>query len=270
MKKRLIPVIVAVLTLLPSFGLSAQGFYTENPSLSLAARTSAEFDWKVMKGLHLNASEELRFVDSSTKSLVRSYTTVGASYKICPYLKAGAGYSFIACTKTKDDVTSPLLRHRLYAELQGMYSFGNFKLSLREKVQGTVRTGEFNPYQEPKTAYMLRSRIKLAYDKKKFAWKPYASFEVSNTLNAVNFVDSWNGVALVGDDVLYNDVYVNRLRTRLGVDWRLTKRSSLDLYLLYDFKRGKDIDATKKGKLVSVTGELDNVLSLGVAYRFSK
>ena len=267
MKKRLLPGIAALLISLPSF---AQSFITEDPSFSLSARTSAAFDWKIAKGLHLNVSEELRFVDSSSKSLVRSYSTLGASYKVCPYLKVGAGYSFIACSKTKDDVTSPLLRHRVYGEITGMYGIGNIKLSLREKIQGTVRTDDFNAYQEPGTAWMLRSRLKVSYDKKKMSWKPYAAFEVSNTLNAVNFVDSWNGVQLVGDDVIYNDIYVNRLRTRLGVDWRLSKRSSVDLYLLYDFKRGKDIDATKKGKLVSVTGEMANVISLGIAYTFSK
>lgn len=247
--------------------LSAQEYFTGVPSYSLAARTGAEFDYKICRGLHASVSEEIRFVDSEKKSLMRSYTGAGLSYKVCPYFETGVSYTFIAAEKKLEEGREPWLRHRASFDVKGMYGFGKFKLSLRERVQGTFRTDDYNRYQNPGVALCLRSRLKLSYAPDRVPLKPYAFVEVKNSLNAVN-LNSWKGVELV-DDVMYNDVYLTGVRAALGTGWRLSKKNSIDFRLMYDFKRNKDIDATKKGKLKAVCGELSNVFSLAVYYKFS-
>ena len=57
-------------------------------------RTSLDLDWKLAKGLHLEAGYELRTEDSFG-SLDRHQASVGLSYKITDYLKAGASYTYI-------------------------------------------------------------------------------------------------------------------------------------------------------------------------------
>jgi len=247
----------------------AQEYFTGSPRYSIAARPGAEFDYKVFKGFHLTAGESLHLVDSDTKTLVRSYTKVGVSYKVCPYFKCGLGYTFIAAGKKLSDGTKePWLRHRPHADVTGMYSFGDFKLSLRERFQGTARCDDYNRYQTPGFVVDMRSRLKLSYSTARSSWSPYTYAELTNSLNAVN-LKSWEGTVLVNDNVMYNDVYVKNIRAALGTEYQLSRHSSLDFHLLYDLKRKKDIDASKKGKLKSVYGELSNVFTFVLIYKFS-
>ena len=52
-----------------------------------------------------------------------------------------------------------------------------------------------------------------------------------------------------GDNVRYNDVYVNRVRLQPGIEWRLNRRQTLDFYLLGDYTYDKSYDAKKNGNL---------------------
>ena len=72
----------------------------EDDSDAFGARGSAEVDYKIMKGMHVNVSEELRFLGGS-HLLDRSYTQVGFSYKFLDFLKAGVSYTAIAVHKSE-------------------------------------------------------------------------------------------------------------------------------------------------------------------------
>ena len=74
------------------------------------------------------------------------------------------------------------------------------------------------------------------------------SVELRNTLNNVHF-NSPSYTAEPGDNISYNDVYINRVRIQPGVEWRLTRRQTLDFFLLADYTYEKDIDAKKDGNL---------------------
>ena len=78
--------------------------------------------------------------------------------------------------------------------------------------------------------------------------EPYFSVELRNTLNAVSY-SSYTHTIEPGDNVLYNDAYISRVRLQPGVSWRLSRRSSLDFYLLGDYVFEKDYDANKQGDL---------------------
>ena len=129
-----------------------------------------------------------------------------------------------------------------------MYNAGYFKFSLRERFQLTHRTGEMNIYQNPRNAFALRSRFKVAYVSPSKPIEPYVSVEVRNTLNNVHY-ESPSFTEVQGDNVRYNDVYVNRVRLQPGIEWRLNRRQTLDFYLLGDYTYDKSYDAKKNGNL---------------------
>ena len=127
----------------------------EDMDFDFRARLSAELDKRIVRGLHLNLSEEFRLKDDFS-SVDRFYTTVGLTWKTCPYFKIGAGYTLMNLHR-RDDAGGWKwdLRHRATLDLTGMYSAGQFKFSLRERFQLTHRTGDMNIYQNPRNAFAL-------------------------------------------------------------------------------------------------------------------
>ena len=247
---------IAVILSMTSVFANAQDFVYQDPEFGIAGRISVAFDQKIASGLHVALEEELRSMDGFTE-LDRSLTSLHISYKTCPYFKVDAGYTFMKVFGNPDD-----LRHRANLDFIGVYKFRQWKLSLRERFQTTTKTKEINTYQQPRTALALRSRLKASYNCRTMPLKPYASFEIRNTLNSVDFACL--------PVVSYNDVYINRYRGSIGTEWVLDSRNLLDFYILLDYNYNIDIDATKKGKLKAVSSIPYYCTSFGVAYIFSR
>lgn len=240
--------------------LAAAQTYTEDTTFDFRARAGVSADWKVAGGLHLSAGEEIRLKDNLS-SFGKSVTDIGLSYKFGKHFKIGADYTFIY---GKDD-----LRHRADVFATGILKAGRWKFSLREKLVLTHKTGEFNVYQQPVNALDLRSRIKASYDIRHSPLEPYAFCELRNTLNAVKYSGT------TASSMTYSDVYVNRVRTGLGLEWKLSNTGSLDFYGLFDYCYRKKYDAygpdAKKhdyGDLKSLTISPALQLTLGLAYNF--
>ena len=246
----------------------------------LRGRIDVGVEKKIVKGLYVGVSEEMRLMDMMS-SLDRFHTTVDLSYKVCPYFKVGAGYTLMNLHRYDDDsdTWSWQMRHRAFLDLTGMYKTGSWHFSLRERFQLTHRCGEMNVYQNPRNEMVLRSRFKVSYNVHSAPIDPYFSVEVRNTLNAVSY-SNWTYTSEQGDNVSYNDVYVNRVRFQPGLQWKVAKHHSLDFYILGDYCYDKDFDATKKGKLKYTTDSDGNKIyslyygrsfntSIGVGYTYS-
>lgn len=246
-------------------------------------RLSLAVDKKLARGLHLRLEEEIR-MDNNFGSFDRFHTTLGLNYKVNDYLKVGLGYAMINPYSTANSAFKSS-RHRVMVDATGSIRFGDWRLSLKERFQATYRTGDMNLYQNPRTAMTLKSRLKLQY-KGMRRMEPYAYVEVRNTLNApvVNATynsatDTWGyysdgtftqkgaeGWFLEG----FDGVYINRLRGGLGVDYRLSRSSSLDICLMADRVMDKVVDANAEGtKLKSYTRETGFVGWLTVGYCYS-
>lgn len=255
----------------------------DDDSDAFGVRLSGEVDYKIMKGMHVYASEELRFL-GGTRFLDRSYTEAGFSYKVCDYLKAAVSYTAIAVSKSEtvmpdtEEITTNWTewRHRVTGDLTASVKFGQFKLSLRERVQGTYKMRELNNYQQPQMGWVLRSRLKLSYDFRTVPLEPYAYFEPRLVLNG----SKW-GPESAGDDYKkaeflgHKDVYMNRYRGAAGLEWKISKRNSIDFYALYDYLYDKEIDARKEGSDKGValkrpiTGLSSSRVSVGIGYKYS-
>lgn len=88
-------------------------------------------------GDYMIADLELRTKDSFNE-IWRYQATIGGDYKINSFLKAGLGYVYID-VKNSSDQWNP--RHRLYLDLTGTLKSGDWRFSLKEKLQLTHSSG---------------------------------------------------------------------------------------------------------------------------------
>ncbi len=267
--------IIACQLLLPNHA-KAQTDVDLDPEIG--GRLSFTLDKKITRGLHVSLEEEVRF-DNNFSSFDRFQTTVALSYKVNDNLKLGLGYAMINPYSSSNNAFKNS-RHRLMLDVTGGIRLGNWRLSLKERFQATYRSGEMNLYQNPRTALILKSRLKLQY-KGLRRLEPYASFELRNTLNAPVIVAYYNGTSYITDTYAtegdagwfldgYSNIFVNRLRGTIGAEYRLTKRSSLDISLMADYVMDNIVDANSEGTILKTyTHETGFVGWLTAGYRYS-
>ena len=262
--KRLISVIL--LAAAAAYGLKAQE--TVNALTSdLRTRTSVGLDWKIAKGFHLEADYELR-TGSALSSLDRHQATVGLSYKITPWLKAGASYTYIYHHRTSD--WTP--RHRLSTDLTFSWKSGDWRFSVKEQLRLTHKTESLNYCQEVANPLTLKSRFKVQYKGFKNI-EPYAFLEARNIFNDPSCTATWSTTSQAYADYKftgYNHCYFNRGRAALGMEWKLSRNSAIDFCAMADYCYDKQLDVDKTHTyLKSYTWDqaLNGILS--VSYKFS-
>lgn len=262
--KRIFTMLLAVaLPLLASAQISESDLETD-----LGARIGATVDKKLAKGLHLQLEGEARFNDNFS-NFKRWDLGLGMTYKVNPYFKIGGGYMLIN-RENSSDVWK--IRHRVYLDAMGSVSAGDWRFSLKERLQLTHRDVNAYKHQTTPNSLTLKSRLKAAY--KGFGnWEPYGYVELRNVFNDPACTATWNSVSEAFEDYSftgYTHAYANRLRGSLGVEYKINASHSLDFYLLGDYTRDKEIDTGSSGTVLkSITWERGFMTALCVGYKFS-
>lgn len=189
---------------------------------------------KIAKGLNLSLDGEFRSADN-LRQVDRWDVGLGLSYRICPYLKVGGGYTYLynynsSKVKYKTDEVkladngyyslekkyySPywVSRHRWNVDVAGNYTFGRVTVSLRERYQYTY---ECKANTDRTTSYLYYSG---AYDSDQGGY-PY--------------VGSSEGT---GDNTTTSKTYdaesKNVLRSKLTVDYNI-RRCPLDPFVEFE------------------------------------
>ena len=273
--KKWVLLFLALTTWLPL--LRAQG--TDNDlETDWRGRASVELDMKIFKGFHMFTEEQVRIIDNFGRP-GRYQMTLGTSYKLQPWLKGALSYSFMERVNAKKEY-SP--RHRVSLDLTASRKEGPWQFSLKERLQLNHRPGSMNEYEQTRNALYLKSRVKTAYKINKI-WTPYLFLELKNTLNAPSINADFNtttqqyltpsglsageqGWFLSG----YHDIYICRYRAGLGTEYKFSKAHAMDLYLLTDYCRDKNIDANSAGTVLkSMTWDQAMQLTFGVGYIYS-
>lgn len=231
-------------------------------SFSTGGRASVGVDYKVFKGFHIEAKEEVRAADNFA-GLESLRTTIGLSYKPLNFLKLGVGYTLINPYKIDKELDNDVLytgfwapKHRLFADATGALKLGQFNLSLRERLQLTHNADDaMNVYQSTRNALALKSRIGIKYKGWRYV-EPSLSFEVRAALN-----DPWgytSGSAQTTADTKreyyaythtgYTHAYIDRLRVNLGADILPNKHHSFGPYVLFDYLMDYEIDTNGADK----------------------
>ena len=249
------------------FPVALRAQVTDNELESaVRGRLSVGVDKKIVKGLHVALDGELRTEDSFA-SVGRYQAGLSVSYKFLPFLKASAGYLFI---ENRNSAGEWKMRHRYYGDLMAGVRAGDWRFSLKERLQLTQREVG-NPYQSTPNMLALKSRLKAEY-KGFAALNPYTFVELRSALNEPAVKATWNGSEWSSYSFGgYKDTqWFNRLRGALGVEWALSKQHALDFYVLADYCRDKVIDTNKEGtKLKSLSYDRLFLTSFGVGYVFS-
>ena len=233
------------------------------------SRTSIGMDWKISNGLHLDAGYELRTADKFSR-IERNQFSIGVRYSPIRYLGIGAGYYFIG-HYNNEMVLKP--KHRLYFDLTGSYKFEGWKLSLRERIQMTHKSYDFNEYQQTPDLVELKSKLKLAY-KGFIHLEPYIYVELRNCFNGPSFnadYDETSGKYTNYEFIGYSDAYVNRLRGAIGVEWKINANHSIDFKIMSDWCKDKVIDTNAEGtklKSYSWMRALNTSLAIGHVFSF--
>lgn len=258
-------VVGLMIALFPVLGF-AQGTVNDLET-DLGARVNVSVNKKIAKGFHVVAEGEFRLSDNFS-SLGRYQAGIGLTYKISPVFKVGAGYQLIEKLNS-DAEWKP--RHRFYADASATLSAGDWRFSLKERLQLTHRQVN-NPYQNNPNSLALKSRIKVSY-KGFSSVTPYGYVEVRNVFNDPACSATWSSASQAYTDYSfkgYTDAYVNRVRGSLGAEWKLTKNHALDFYILGDYGYDKNIDTNASGtKLKSLTYDPSFKTSFCVGYQFS-
>ena len=247
-------------------GAFAQGT-TNDLETDLGARVNLSVNKKLAKGLHLIAEGEARMSDNLS-SFNRYQAGLGLTYKISPMFKVGAGYEFIEKLNS-EAVWKP--RHRAYLDGSFTLKAGDWNFSLKERLQMTHREVN-NVYEHTPDKFELKSRLKVAY--KGFGKvTPYAYAELRNVLNDPSVSATWSSLSKAYGNysfIGYTDAYINRARGSVGLEWKLSKNSALDFYVLTDYCYDKNIDVNSEGTILkSLTYDQTFRTSICLGYQFS-
>jgi len=141
-------------------------------------------------------------------------------YKVNKYLRVGGNYRFAI----RSDVT----RHRFYGNVTFRYRIQQFRLSYRVRLQK-----EFEREQIAET--YLRNKLRVLFNTKKA-------------------IDPFIGTEFYYHIFHYRGSQFDKFRIRAGIDWSLNKKSSINLFYLYQ-------------KEIYVVDPLQNYI-IGVGYNY--
>ncbi len=252
-----------ILSLFIITNMKAQDIYHEPDTSYTDVTTRVGFSVRkeLPRKFQITWEEELR-TKSNVSEIDRIHSSLGVSYSGIEYLKLGLGYVFQSIWHDGKKKTNYEkywdFRHRIEADVTGNYKYMRWKFSLRERFLTTFRTDDPNKLEKANPKMALRSRLYAEYSIFGKPLRPYASFEISNTLNAPAYA-SGN--------------YIDGLRSEVGLKWRLNMRNSLEFFYRFDVNYNRDIDIDYKKDKVTIKGiyitkqrDFNNII--GVFYTF--
>jgi len=234
----------------------------------IALRTSAGVQWRIIPKLSVSAGYQLR-TKPNFEGIDRQTISASAAYKFTSWLSAGTGYSFLA-SRSSDGTFKP--RNRCYLDLTGSISFGDWKLSLKERLQFTNKSYSVNSYEEVQNNLALKNILGVKYTGLE-KLVPYASIEARISLNDPFWTydyDEQTGKYLNAQFAGYKSVYLSRIRPVIGVEWSISEMHSIDFRVLCDFSHSQKIKASSDGTALTSIAWKDSIkLSTSIGYTFS-
>lgn len=252
---------------------------TSTTTHSMQMRVGAEFNKKWQNGVGLHFGEDLRFdlfgftngVNAGA-NFNKSYTSVSVSYKDprFKYLKVDAGY-VLKILGTKDwNYVNKWMRHRVFVSLTGSYRYEQWSFSLRERLMSEFRMGDIDLhkatgyYEHNRADLYLRSKAEVAYHSMSKPLKPYIWCEVVNTLNANPLQQKYAN----NDPTQQGHQYIRRVRTAIGVTWRLNKQNALDFCYRFNYGYDRDVTVKANSQKLLLTEETEFQHAIGIKYNF--
>lgn len=254
--------LTACTLLLPVFCAAAQdNIYEVSEEMKesdFQPRVDVGFEIPLAEDFSFTINNELRFRDNS-KRIDRNYLQGSFSWETCDYFSLDAGYIFQSILNIGDLEYKRewQYRHRVFLDLKAELELDDWKLSLTERPLVNLRPWA-DGIHDPKAEWLIRSKIKADYDIPKTDLTPYAFFELSNTLNTVDYGGG---------------PFVDRLRFCLGMKWDFSDFCNMELYYYFDIKNARDVSYTTHNNQedlyrIYLNKERQYVHVLGLSFNF--
>ena len=159
-----------------SFAMPASFAWSQESDFGVWYSVSAEH--KLIKRLDLDLSAALRTFENAAK-VEEVFFEGGLSYKLTSFLTIGGAYRI---SENIEDDLSYHLRHKLFGDIKGTYSPGNFDISGRARFQRRYKTF-FEDEEDKIPDSHGRYRIKILYRTPSFPVNPYISYEIFCPMN---------------------------------------------------------------------------------------
>lgn len=228
-------------------------------------RTGLAIEKNISKKFSIVADAELRTL-GFTSETERYLFGVGADYEIFKNFKLGLGYEY---QKVQDSynwgysiygVDSARVwmqpRHRFQGDISYKYKIGDFTLSLRERAQATFKNDNDRIKQNGDTNFARvnpdftwRNRIKVEYNIPKCKFTPALS------------VESY----MLFSDPDITSAYFTKLKYTLGVEYKINKKNSIELYGMYSNERS-GTEIVVPGPNYYIIGPWANSSTFGISY----
>ncbi|MBP1645916.1 MAG: hypothetical protein H6Q16_1491 [Bacteroidetes bacterium] len=213
------------------------------PTISKPYGSSLSFELtkKLKNNLSISFEQELR-TRNNFKEFDRTTTFLSFDYSPEKYFKIGCFAGLILNNEFYSKHTEsgrinidtnylqPRYRGGFYAT--GLYKIGNFKLSLRERIQFTKwdKFKRIRPEKiifdtlEARQKFELRSKLELSYKIPKTKIEIYSNAELFLYLNRKRNLETLE----------YEDPFVNEIRYIIGLNYNFNKHHELNLYFRYN------------------------------------
>lgn len=196
-------------------------------------------------GLKLTFEEEIRSAPTH-----RSHTTISLAYTPIDYLSLSAGYVLKLYGDKGWEHPNDFLRHRVNVDATGQVTLGQWKLSLRERIMLDARADKIDLLEKNRADAVLRSRLQAVYSIPNYPLSIIAKMELFNTLNAKYFGQ-----------------YINKLRPEIGLQWKVTKKNTLNLAYRYNYVYSRNIDVLDSG-VIAIEHEYQHKHIILLTYKF--
>lgn len=259
--KRLIGIVFVLLIVLPVRAVKLKEDVTDTIRF-VETRVNAEFTKQFRHGLSLGLEEEIRarvFQTGQNAYFRGSYTTLTFAYEPIQYLKLETGYTLRLLGYKGWTDPNEFIRHRAFFGVIGKYKYGNWRFSLRERLDMNCRTDSVNAHEKAAIALMLRHRLHVGYYIPGKPWQLFANVELINTLNQpTKYLNKYIEDEQFGQ-------YLCNTNVQIGTKWRIDKRNSLSLSYRFEYTYDRDINITKsKGNIeLNRTHGFGHVITLG-------
>lgn len=230
--------------------------YDETEDTDVGLRLSAEISKRLNRNWSISLEEELRLNDNISR-FDRLYSSVSVGYTINPYINTSIGYQHRLIQQKGKASTNYQgyldFRHRGILSVSFSYPVGQFEFSLRQRLNGTLRTDSVNPLEKSNPQIISRTRMQAEYSFWSIPLKPYVSVEMFNPLNNPAYI---------------SDVWLETMRYTGGFTYRLDARNRIELYYFYEDEMGKDVNIGRNSGRVTITTEKEHNHVLGIAYQY--
>lgn len=216
-----------VLVLLPLLGIGQN-----SPDYCLWSDFAIEK--KLSKKFSLELEEELRF-NQNISRLNYIHSSIGAGYRLNKSIRFALSYRFTAKYLLEDEFS---FRHRLALDGSYRYSFSNFSIGYRSRIQSELKN--YNSSKKGKNpAWKWRHRITAKYTFNKLEPNIGAEFfyQIKDPRNS-NLDRSWY-----------------KLRAYLGVDYNINKLNTIGLFFL--IQRGVSDDDPNELNVIGLNYKLE-------------